>query len=104
MFTPKINAAEAAAISVNVSLRNPIAAETLVGIFKGTHAADAWLSHLALFFSDVPDAILGKFIVQNGLSSDDMLKIFYLLAPCMQHKRFLDILPGLTQGRPSSPA
>lgn len=94
MFTPKITAAEAAAISVNVSLKRSIDADTLVGIFKGTHSPEAWMSHLELFFSDVPDTILKKFMAQNKFSSEDMLRIFHQLHPCMQHKHFLEVVYG----------
>ncbi|WMW66335.1 hypothetical protein [Nitratidesulfovibrio liaohensis] len=94
MFTPKITAAEAAAISVNVSLKRSIDADTLVGIFKGTHAPGSWMPHLALFFSDVPDAILKKFMAQNELSPNDMLNVFYKLSPAMQHKHFLEVVYG----------
>lgn len=94
MSVTRFTAAEAAAISVNVSLKTPIEAATLVGIFKGTHAPGAWMPHLAVFFSDVPDAILKKFMAQNHLSASDMLRIFHLLSPAMQHKHFLEVVYG----------
>jgi len=92
MFTPKITAAEAAVISVNVSLKRSIDADTLVGIFKGTHSPETWISHLELFFSDVPDTILKKFMAQNQFSSLSMQRVFRMLSPCMQNPHFLEVL------------
>lgn len=79
-------------VSLNVSYKREIDAETLVSIFKTQDAAlvESWESHLSVFFSEVPKAYVLGFMEENGITGDMVQAVHALLHPILQNPGFFE--------------
>ena len=83
---------ESSAISCNVSWKREINAETLVGILSGKTPPDNWQPHLETFFNELPKALIRGVMEENGLSLDQLARVFETLPAVFQEKSFKELI------------
>jgi hypothetical protein len=84
----KLTAAECVAISVNVSLKDSISPQTLVRIFRHETDWEPWEFHLVVFFNELPNIMLIKFMKEHDLLIEDLFNIYNELPAIWQGDKF----------------
>lgn len=79
---------ESAVISCNVSYKTLINVKTLVGVLSGKIPVKDWQFHMDTFFNELPYQYQLGVIKENGLTVDQVIKVFYSLPQVFQGKNF----------------
>lgn len=96
---PKNTAAQSVATSLNVSFKRSIAPEELIKIFRKEIDWQPWVSHLDVFFGELPEILIQRFMAENNFSFDQLSEIYNVLPPACQGKLFQEML-NATMGNP----
>ncbi|MDR1110453.1 MAG: hypothetical protein LBP92_07115 [Deltaproteobacteria bacterium] len=87
----KNTAAQSMAASLSVSFSRSISPDELVRIFLKEADWQPWISHLDVFFSEVPASLIQRFMAENSLSFDQLAEIYNSLPPVWQGKLFREM-------------
>jgi len=80
---------QGAVISCNVSYKEAIDAQTLVGILAGKAKVDAkWLPHINTFFNELPTDSIKGVSRENDISLQKMAAVYFSLPSVIQGKNF----------------
>jgi hypothetical protein len=82
----------AAIVSCNVSYKDSIDAQTLVGVLSGALPFTPWQSHLDTFFNELPKEYIVGVMEENGLTLQNLSAVFNALHPVFQGKNFRELL------------
>jgi hypothetical protein len=96
---PKNTAAQSVAASMSVSFRRVISPEELLKIFHQEIDWQLWISHLDVFFGEIPSSLIQRFMAENNLSFDQLSAIYDALPPVWQSKQFQEMRDA-TMGNP----
>lgn len=88
----KNTAAQSVAASLNVSFKRSVTPEELISIFRKEADWQPWVSHLDVFFGELPEIIIRRFMAENNLSLDQLSDIFNALPPVCQGNLFREML------------
>ncbi len=90
------NSTASVVVSLNVSLKKEIDAETLTSIFlnQDKDLVDFWKFHLTVFFAELPLQFLYRFMKENNITFEMVEKVHSLLPEVLQTKRIGEILNG----------
>ncbi|MDR3038961.1 MAG: hypothetical protein LBV21_06720 [Candidatus Adiutrix sp.] len=95
---PKFSAVQSAAASVNVSFREILSPDDLVGIFRGQVDPAPWIPHLDIFFNELPRPLLTRFMAENSLTLERLSAVYDSLHPAWQGKNFKELRDGALAG------
>ncbi len=88
---PKNTAAQSVAASMSVSFRRVISPEELIKIFRQEVDWQLWISHLDVFFGEIPSSLIQRFMAENNLSIDQLSAIYDALPPVWQSEQFQEM-------------
>lgn len=84
---------KASVISCNVSYKQEIDADTLVGILSGTiPLSEEWEPHLETFFHELPKSFITGVMRENAINVDQLTVIFESLPIVYQGGNFREML------------
>ena len=83
---------ESSVNSCNVSYKDEINAETLVGILSGRIDPVEWQAHLDTFFNELPESYISGVMEENGLTLNQLVNIFENLPSAFQGKHFKEMI------------
>ena len=98
----KNTAAQSIAASLNVSFKRSISPEDLIRIFKREVDWQPWISHLDVFFGELPAPLIQRFMDENNLNFDQLSYIYDSLPPVWQGNLFREMRNG-AMGKPVQP-
>lgn len=90
----KNTAAQSIAASLNVSFRRSISPEELIQIFRKEIDWHPWISHLDVFFGEVPSSLIQRFMCENHLDLDQLSNIYNALPAVWRGKLFQEMRDG----------
>ena len=82
---------ESCVISCNVSYKEEIDEQTLVGILSGRCPVGEWMPHIDTFFNEIPKEFITGVMRENNLSKYQLTKVFESLPSVFQGKNFKEI-------------
>jgi hypothetical protein len=88
---PKNTAAQSVAASLNVSFNLEIKPHDLLAIFRRETDWTPWGDHLDVFFNELPQALLLRFIDENQLNENHLAQIYEELPSIWQGRRFKEL-------------
>lgn len=79
-------------VSCNVSYKDEITADVLVGILSGKISMTGWKSHIETFFNELPESYIKGLMEENSLSMQQLIAVFESLPFVFQGKNFKEIM------------
>lgn len=83
---------ESSVSSCNVSYKDMITAETLIGILSGQRPLDGWYAHVETFFNELPKSYISGVMDENNLKVEQLRSVYEALPKVFQGRNFKEFL------------